>query len=132
MKAPLSISQSVNQNHFFSKTADRIFIKFHTNFWDVKYKKVIQPGKNLTFGKKAEISLKVGFFGVGKKFVPLMCYFWVYIHHICFYDSAKTACFEKISFSSYIRKFSWPIRLQDFLNFNITKTIWGIKFLFRM
>ena len=93
---------------------------------------MIQPGKNLTFGKKAEISLKVGFFGVGKKFVPLMCYFWVYIHHICFYDSAKTACFEKISFSSYIRKFSWPIRLQDFLNFNITKTIWGIKFLFRM
>ena len=93
---------------------------------------MIQPGKNLTFGKKAEISLKVGFFGVGKKFVPLMCYFWVYIHHICFYDSAKTACFEKISFSSYIRKFSWPIRLQDFLNFNITETIWGIKFLFRM
>ena len=69
MKAPLSISQSVNQNHFFSKTADRIFIKFHTNFWNVKEKKVIQPGKNLIFGKKAEISLKVGFFGVGKKFV---------------------------------------------------------------
>ena len=132
MKAPLSISQSVNQNHFFSKTADRIFIKFHTNFWNVKEKKVIQPGKNLIFGKKAEISLKVGFFGVGKKFVQFMCCFGVYIHHICFYDFAKTTCFEKISFSSYIRKFSWPVRLPYFLNFNITKTIWGIKFLFRM
>ena len=52
MKAPLSASQSVNQNHFFSKTADRIFMKFHTNFWFLKDKKVIQPGKILIFGKK--------------------------------------------------------------------------------
>ena len=34
------------------------------------------------------------------------------------------------SFSSYIRKYSRPIRLQDFLSFNITKFIRGIKFLF--
>ena len=34
------------------------------------------------------------------------------------------------SFSSYIQKCSRPIRLQDFLSFNIKKIIWGIKFLF--
>ena len=73
MKAPLSASQSVNQNHFFSKTADRIFMKFHTNFWFLNDKKVMQPGKNLIFGKKPETSLKVGLFGVAKKFVPLLC-----------------------------------------------------------
>ena len=75
MKAPLSASQSVNQNHFFSKTADRIFMKFHTNFWFLKDKKVIQAGKNLFWGKKPQISLKVGLLGVGKKFVPLMRHF---------------------------------------------------------
>ena len=47
-------------------------MKFHTNFWFLKDKKVIQPGKILIFGKKPEISLKVRFFGVGKKFIPLM------------------------------------------------------------
>ena len=47
MKASLSASQSVNQNHF-EKTADRIFMKFCT-----KDKKVIQPGKILILGKKA-------------------------------------------------------------------------------
>ena len=31
MKAPLSTSQSVSQSHFFSKTAGRIFVNFHTN-----------------------------------------------------------------------------------------------------
>ena len=67
MNAPLSASQSVNQNHLFSKTADRTFIKFHTNFWILKDKKVMQPGKSLIFGKKPEASLKVGLFGVGKK-----------------------------------------------------------------
>ena len=31
-----------------------------------------------------------------------MRYFMVYmVHHSCLYDSAKTACFGKISFSSY-------------------------------
>ena len=124
MKAPLSASQSVNQNQFSPQKTDRTFMKFHTNFCFVKDKKVIQPGKYLIFGKKPEISLKVGLFGVGKKFVSLMCYFWVYMmHHSCLYDSAKTVCFGKISFSSYIRKCSRPIRLQDFLSFNITKTV---------
>ena len=33
---------------------------------------MIQPGKNLIFGNKLKIFLKVGLFGVGKKFVPLM------------------------------------------------------------
>ena len=67
MKAPLSASQSVNQNHFFQKTTDRIFMKFHTNFWFLKDKKVMQPGKILIFWKKPEISLKVWLFGCGKK-----------------------------------------------------------------
>ena len=71
MNAPLSASQSVNQNHFFSKTTDRIFIKFHTNFWFLKDKKVTPPRKN-HFGKKSGISLKVGLFGVGKNFIPSM------------------------------------------------------------
>ena len=47
-------------------------MKFHTNFWFLKDKKVIQPGKTLILGKKPEISLKVQLFGFGKKFVPLM------------------------------------------------------------
>ena len=66
MKAPLSASQLVNQNHFLSKTDDRIFMKFHTNFWFFKDKKVIQPGKNLIFEEKPEISLKVGFLELAK------------------------------------------------------------------
>ena len=75
----------------------------------------MQAGKNLIFGKKPETSLKVGLFGVGKKFVPLMCYFWVcMMHHSYLYDSAKTAYFGEISFSSNIRKCSWQIMLQDF------------------
>ena len=129
MKALLSASQSLNQNYFFSKTADRIFMKFNTNFWFLKDKKVIQPGKNLIFGKKPEISWKVGLFGVGKKFIPFVPFhFLVYMmHHSCLYDSAETACYGKISFLSYIRKYSQPMRLQDF---SITKTIWDIKLLF--
>ena len=47
-------------------------MKFHTNFWFLKDKKVIQPEKNFIFGKKPEISLRVWLFGVGKKMVPLM------------------------------------------------------------
>ena len=68
MKAPLSASQSVNQNHFFSKTADSIFMKFHTNFWFLQDKEVIQPGKNLIFGQKPEISLKGRLLELAKKF----------------------------------------------------------------
>ena len=71
-------------------------MKFHINFWFLKDKKVIQPGKYLIFGKKFKISLKVGLFRVGKKIVPFMFYFWVYMmHHSCLYDSAKTTCFEE-------------------------------------
>ena len=66
MKAPLPGSQFVNQNHFFLKTAGRIFIKFHANFWFLKDIKVIQPRKNIIFGKKPEISLKVGLLGLAK------------------------------------------------------------------
>ena len=69
MKAPLSASQSVNQNHFFQKTTDRIFMKFHTNFWFLKDKKVMQPGKILIFWKKPE---KYGFLDVAKKIDPVM------------------------------------------------------------
>ena len=54
------------------------------------------------------------------------------LHHSCLYDSAKTACPAKVIFSSYKRKCSRSIRLQDVLSFNITKTIWRIKFLFLM
>ena len=45
MKAPLSCSESVNQNHFFSKTADIIFMKFYINFWFLKGENVIQSRK---------------------------------------------------------------------------------------
>ena len=83
MKAPLSASQSVNQNHFFSKMADRIFTKFHANFWFLKDKKMIQTGKNPIFGEKPEVSF-VGLFGVVKKFVPFVPFqFPVYMmHHV--------------------------------------------------
>ena len=37
-------------------------MKFQRSFWFLKNKKVIQPGKNLIFGKKLDISLKVGLF----------------------------------------------------------------------
>ena len=60
MKAPLSATQLVNQNHFFSKTVDRIFMKFHTKIKFLKDKKLIKPGKHLIFGEKPKISLKVG------------------------------------------------------------------------
>ena len=132
MKATLSASQSLNLNHFFSKIAYRIFMKFQTSFWFFKDKKVIQPGKNLISGKRPEVSLKVRLFGVGKKFVQFVPFhFPVYMmHHSYLYDSAETTCFGKTSFLSYIRKCSQPIRLPDFLSFNITKTIWGIIFLY--
>ena len=54
MKPPLSPSQSLNQNHFVSKAADSTYMKFHTNFWFLKDKKVMQQGKYLIFGKKTE------------------------------------------------------------------------------
>ena len=66
MKAPQSASQSVNQNHFFSKTAEKNFMKFYTNVWFLKDKKLIQPGKNLIFRKRPEIFLKVGLLELAK------------------------------------------------------------------
>ena len=42
-------------------------MKFHTNFSFLKDKNVMQPVKNLIFGKMHETSLEVGLFGVGKK-----------------------------------------------------------------
>ena len=96
-----TVNQSVSQNQFFSKAADRIFMKFHLKFWFLQNEKVTQPGKNLVMGKKPEITLKVGFFGVSKKFIPLTCYFWVYMmHRGCLYDSSKATFFEKFCFSS--------------------------------
>ena len=47
-------------------------MKLHTNFWFLKDKKVMQPGKILIFGKKSEISLRVQPFGVDKTFFTLM------------------------------------------------------------
>ena len=84
---------------------DTVFVKFHLKFW------FFQDKQALLLQEKLETSLKVGFFENAKKLIPCMCYFWVYMmHHSCLYDSAKNA-------------YSRPIRLQDFLNFNITKTI---------
>ena len=59
MKAPLSASSQLIKTTFSQKAADRI-MKFHTIFWFLKDKKVIQPEKSCIFGKKPEISLKVG------------------------------------------------------------------------
>ena len=49
--------------------------------------------------------------------------------HNWLYDFMKTVCLVKIWFSSYWPKWSPPIRLQEFLNVNISKTIWGIIFI---
>ena len=52
--------------------------------------------------------------------------------HNWLYDFVKTACLGKIWFSSYRPKCSRPIRLQDFLSFNILQTVWSLKFIFCM
>ena len=92
MKAQLLVSLSVSQ----PKTSDTIFIKLPLKFSCLKDKKVPQPGKNIILGKDPEISSKVAFFGVGKKFIPLMCYFWVYMmHHSFFMILQKLHVLEK-------------------------------------
>ena len=95
-------------------------MKFHTHFRFHKDKKVIPPGKSLIFQKKLEIFLKIRFL----EFFPLVYYFWIYMmHRSWLYDSAKTACFEKTSFSSYMQNYSQTIKLQDFSSLNFTRTI---------
>ena len=59
IKAPLSAIQSVSQNYFFSKTADRISMKLHPNIWFPKEKKVMQLKKNVILQKNPKINLKV-------------------------------------------------------------------------
>ena len=51
-------------------------MKFHTNFWFFKDKKVIQPGKNLIFEETPEISLKVGFLELAKNLFHWCAIFW--------------------------------------------------------
>ena len=72
-------------------------MKFHTDFWFLQDKTVIQPGKNLSFEKNPEVSLKVELFGVGKKIFPFVSfYFPVYkMHDSCLNDSVETACLGK-------------------------------------
>ena len=50
--------------------------------------------------------------------------------HKWLYDFVETVCLRKTLFWSYWPKSSPPIWLQDFLNVNISKTIWGIIFFF--
>ena len=79
-------------------------MEWYKKLYCLKDKKVTQLGKNIILGKKPEISLKVGFSGVGKNFISLMCYFWVsMMYHSCLYDYAKTAFLEK-SLSQVINK----------------------------
>ena len=59
IKTPLSAIQSVSQNYFFSKTADRISMKLNPNIWFPKEKKVMQSRKNVFLGKNPKMTLKV-------------------------------------------------------------------------
>ena len=45
-------------------------MKFHIKLWFYTNEKGTQPDQKLILQKIPEISLKLGFFGVGKKFVP--------------------------------------------------------------
>ena len=72
MKGLLSFSQSVNQsvsqNHFFSKTAHRMFMKFHINFSFLKDKNVKKKySQEKNFWEKARNIFKNRLFGVGEK-----------------------------------------------------------------
>ena len=59
IKTPLSAIQSVSQNYFFSKTADRISMKLNPNIWFPKEKKVMQSRKNVVLGKNPKMTFKV-------------------------------------------------------------------------
>ena len=91
-------------------------ILFLEKAWNILKSRVFRAGKNL-------------FFRTGKKFVPLMRYFLVYMmRHSCLYDSAKTTCIGKISFSSYTRKCSQPNRLQNFLSYFLNYLSYKVPF----
>ena len=59
IKTPLSAIQSVSQNYFFSKTADRISMRLNPNIWFPKEKKVMQSRKNVVLGKNPKMTFKV-------------------------------------------------------------------------
>ena len=87
-------SQSLSKSKPLSqKQLVRFLSIFHIKFWFLANEKGKQPEKKLLLQKIHEISLKLGFFGVSEKLLPLMCYFQVYVmYHSYFYDSAKTTC----------------------------------------
>ena len=101
-------------------------LKSYQKTGSLKVKKLIQPdisGK-ISFRKKTlKIPPKLYFTDV-----CLVSFKWC--NMVFFYYSTKTAWLEKIWFSSYSPKYSWPIRLQVFLNLEISEAIWGIKFFF--
>ena len=99
IKTPFSQKQLIA----FSWNFIQIFGFFRTKKW-YSQEKILFLGKSLKYPQKD------AFWSWQKNF-PLMCSFLVYVmHHTCVHDSAKTAYFGKISFSSYIRKCSQPIR----------------------
>ena len=76
-----SVRQSFSQqSFFFSNTANRIFMKWHIRLRCLKDKTVTEPdfSEKNSFGgeKKPQNTSKMRFFGVCKKFSPLMCAFF--------------------------------------------------------
>ena len=61
-----------------------------------------------------------------------MHFFFSMIVQMTFQLFAKAKYLEEIWFLSYGRKTSRPIRMQDFLNYNISQISWGMKFIFWM
>ena len=55
-------------------------------------------------------------------------FFWCTI--VAFVILQKLHVWKKIWFLSYRQKCSWSIRFWDFLNFSISKAIWGMKSFF--
>ena len=102
---------------FWKKTSDGL--------WGLK--------KSLKWIKMAEKVLKRTFLSFwGKKFHSYMHLFFSMIVPMTFQLFAKAKYLEEIWFLSYGRKTSRPIRMQDFLNYNISQISWGMKFIFWM
>ena len=113
---------------FSQKQLIEVLWDFIQSFGFLRRKKWYSQEKIL-FLEKAWNILKSRAFRAGKKFVPLMRYFLVYMmRHSCLYDSAKTACIGKISFSSYTRKCSQPNRLQNFLSYFLNYLSYKVPF----